>query len=108
LQNSRQAVIGYTHIFNPSTVNEFHAGYTYNYLAEQIFDFAKNGDVNESAQLGIPGIPFTSAAWLNGGTPEFDITGLSSFGSAESEPTIDGSTLRVERHCECGAGSPND
>jgi hypothetical protein len=93
LQNSRQAVVGYTHIFNPSTVNEFHAGYTYNYLAEEIFDFAKNGDVNESAQLGIPGIPFTSAAWLNGGTPEFDITGLSSFGSAESEPTIDGSTL---------------
>jgi hypothetical protein len=92
-QNGRQGVIGYTHIFNPQTIDEFHAGYTYDYLAEQIFNYATEGDLNGSAQLGILGIPFTSAAWLNGGTPEFDVTGLTSFGSAESEPTIDGGTV---------------
>ena len=92
-QNGRQGVIGYTHIFNPQTINVFHAGYTYDYLAEQIFDYAKNGNVDESAQLGIPGIPFTSAAWVNGGMPAFAVTGLTTFGSSIAVPTIDGGAL---------------
>jgi hypothetical protein len=93
VQQSRQAVATYTHIFTPRTINEFRAAYTYNYLAEQIFDYAKNGNVNEAAQLGIPGIPFASAAWPNGGTPAFFVSGLSSFGNGWAQPTIDGSTV---------------
>jgi hypothetical protein len=93
VQQSRQAVATYTRIFTPRTINEFRAAYTYNYLAEQIFDYAKNGNVNEAAQLGIPGIPFASAAWPNGGTPAFFVSGLSSFGNGWAQPTIDGSTV---------------
>lgn len=93
VQQSRQAVITETHLISPGTINEFRAAYTWNYLAEQIFDFAKNGDVDQSAQLGIPGIPFASAAWPNGGTPAFFVSGITSFGNGWAQPTIDGSTV---------------
>ena len=92
-QFSRQAVITETHLISPRTVNEFRAAYTWNKLTAQIFDYAKNGTVDESTQLGIPGIPFATAAWPNGGTPGFSISGIQSFGDGVSQPTIDGSTV---------------
>ena len=41
---------------------------------------------NLSAQIGLPGIPFTQG---NGGLPAFSVSGLSSFGSATYQPTTE-------------------
>ncbi len=83
---SRQAVATYTHIFTPRTINEFRAGYTYDVM--QLLPF--NADVNEVAQLGIPGIQFTPGG---GGLPAFFVDGVSSLGGARSQPTVSFSNL---------------
>jgi hypothetical protein len=80
INKSYNVVISETHIFSPRIVNEFRAGYTR--LQTQRLQF--NSDENLSAQIGLPGIPFTQG---NGGLPRFDVSGLSSFGSATYQPT---------------------
>ena len=78
--NTRQGVFSETHIFSPHVVNEFRAGYTR--LRTERLQF--NANDNLSAQIGIPGIPFTSN---NGGLPRFSVSGLTNFGSATYQPT---------------------
>jgi len=78
--NTRQGVFSETHIFSPYVVNEFRAGYTR--LRTERLQF--NANDNLSAQVGIPGIPFTSN---NGGLPRFSVSGLTNFGSATYQPT---------------------
>ena len=81
--NSRQGVFSETHIFSPRIINEFRAGYTR--LRTERLQF-NSGD-NLSAQIGIPGVPYTQG---NGGLPRFDISGaggVQSFGSATYQPT---------------------
>ena len=80
LNKSRNIVISETHIFSPRVVNEFRAGYTR--LQTERLQFNSGEDL--STQIGLGGIPFTSG---NGGLPRFDVTGLSSFGSATYQPT---------------------
>ena len=80
INNTRQGVFSETHIFSPRVVNEFRAGYTR--LRTERLQF--NANENLSAQIGIPGIPFTAN---NGGLPRFRVSGLSSFGSATYQPT---------------------
>jgi len=82
LQKPRNVVVSETHIFTPRLINELRLGYTQNESDRLQF----NSTVNESAQLGIPGIPFASN---NGGLPQFGVGGLSSFGSAEYQPTVE-------------------
>ena len=69
-----------THIFSPRVINEFRAGYTR--LRTERLQF--NANDNLSAQVGIPGIPFTAS---NGGLPRFSVSGVSTFGSATYQPT---------------------
>jgi len=82
LNNTRTAVVSETHIFSPRIVNEFRAGYTR--LRTERLQF--NASDNLSAQIGLGGIPFTQG---NGGLPRFDVSGLSSFGSATYQPTTE-------------------
>jgi hypothetical protein len=81
--NSRQGVFSETHIFSPRVINEFRAGYTR--LRTERLQF--NSADNLAAQVGIPGVPYTSG---NGGLPRFDISGnggVQSFGSSTYQPT---------------------
>ncbi|PYT32732.1 MAG: TonB-dependent receptor [Acidobacteria bacterium] len=80
LNYSRNVVLTETHIFSPRVVNEFRAGYTR--LRTERLQF--NSNDNLSAQVGIPGIPFTPG---NGGLPRFGVSGLTNFGSATYQPT---------------------
>src|SRR5207245_4961586 len=76
LNNARNLVISETHIFTPRTVNELRLGYSRNRSERLQF----NANKNLSAQYGISGIPFGAT---NGGLPQFNVGGLSSFGSPE-------------------------
>jgi len=80
INNTRSVVISETHIFSPRVINEFRAGYTR--LRSERLQF--NSSENLSAQIGLPGIPFGPS---NGGLPRFDVSGLTSFGSATFQPT---------------------
>jgi hypothetical protein len=82
LQKPRNVVLSETHIFTPRLINELRLGYTQNESDRLQF----NSTINESAQFGIPGIPFASN---NGGLPQFGVSGISSFGSAEYQPTVE-------------------
>jgi hypothetical protein len=82
INRPRNAVITETHIFSPRIVNELRLGYSRNRSERLQF----NADKNLSAQLGIPGIPFSTN---NGGLPQFSVNGLNSFGSSEYQPTVE-------------------
>ncbi|RXH54374.1 TonB-dependent receptor [Granulicella sibirica] len=69
-----------THFFSPTLSNELRFGY--NWINAKYQQAYANTDV--SSQLGIGGIPFSAG---NGGTPNFSISGLTSFGSPEYVPT---------------------
>ncbi|MDT7814771.1 MAG: hypothetical protein QOJ42_4687 [Acidobacteriaceae bacterium] len=69
-----------THFFSPTLSNEFRFGYNWiNARYQQAF-----ASTNLSSQLGLGGIPFSAG---NGGTPRFNLSGLTSFGSPEYVPT---------------------
>src|SRR5437016_5767839 len=63
-QAYRSVALSETHLFTSKLANEFRFGY--NRIHSRRFQF--NFDKDVSAQLGIPGVPFTP---INGGMPEF-------------------------------------
>ena len=83
LQKPRNVVVSETHIFTPRLINEFRA---WDIRRTESDRLQFNSTINESAQLGIPGIPFASN---NGGLPQFAVGGLSTFGSSEYQPTVE-------------------
>src|SRR4029077_16316965 len=78
----RNLVLTETHVFTPRIVNELRLGYSRNRSDRLQF----NANLNLSAQLGIPGVPFSTN---NGGLPQFGVAGLNSFGSSEYQPTVE-------------------
>jgi hypothetical protein len=85
LNEPRNVVLGWTHIFNPRLVNELRAGYSQNRSERLQF----NANENLSEKIGLPGIPFSTN---NGGLPQFGVAGLGnggSFGSSEYQPTVE-------------------
>ncbi|HEY0759362.1 MAG TPA: TonB-dependent receptor [Acidisarcina sp.] len=66
-----------THLFNPTTTNEFRFGYNYGHFAG-LHENANNATL--ASGLGLGGIP-TSAN--NSGLPYFNVSGISSFGSPQ-------------------------
>ncbi len=89
-----------THVFTPSLVNEFRFGYNWIHAA---YD-PPNNNTNLSPQFGLNGIPFSTG---NGGLPYFNVSGFSSFGSAQYEPTseyenviqiLDNVTKQIRNH----------
>ena len=69
-----------THIFSPTLINEFRAGY--NRLESQRSNF--NSGTNVSAQLGFPGVPYVPGI---GGLPQLTYSDASTLGSATYLPS---------------------
>ncbi len=87
---SDQAVLAYTHVFNPTVVNVARVGF--NHLHTTRFGPAGN-TTGVPAQFGIQGIPQGSE---NGGLPQISISGLSNLGSNDFLPSDEISqTLQV-------------
>jgi len=87
---SSQSVLGYTHIFTPSTVNVLHVGLNHLHTTR----FGPQGGVNGiPAQYGIQGIPQFAE---NGGLPSIGIGGLQTLGSNAFLPSDETSqTLQI-------------
>jgi hypothetical protein len=66
-----------THIFTPSFTNEFRFGYNWGFFAF----LQANANTNESAALGLGGVPFGPAYPMNGGLPSGTVYGISTWGS---------------------------
>jgi hypothetical protein len=76
----RNLTFSETHFFSPSLSNEFRFGY--NWINAKYSQAFSGTDL--APQLGLGGIPFSAG---NGGTPHFNLSGLTSFGSPEYVPT---------------------
>jgi hypothetical protein len=75
------AVVGWTHIFSPSLVNEARFGFgSVDTLRTQAF----SNDLTVPSQYGILGIP---PAPNNGGLPTYTLSGLTEIGGSPWEPT---------------------
>ncbi|MFL6307002.1 MAG: carboxypeptidase regulatory-like domain-containing protein [Candidatus Sulfotelmatobacter sp.] len=87
---SDQAVLGYTHVFTPSTINVARVGFNHLHTTR----FGPEGNTQGiPAQFGIQGIPQANE---NGGLPQIDIDGLSNLGSNDFLPSDEISqTLQV-------------
>ncbi len=78
---SDQAVLGYTHVFTPSTINVVHAGFNHLHTTR----FGPEGTTSGiPGQFGIQGIPQSTE---NGGLPAIVISGLSELGSNDFLPS---------------------
>jgi hypothetical protein len=87
---SDQAVLGYTHVFTPNTINVVHVGF--NHLHSTRFG-PEGATTGIPAQFGIQGI---QSANENGGLPAIVISGLSELGSNDYLPSDEVSqTLQV-------------
>ncbi len=87
---SDQAVLGYTHVFTPSTINVVHVGFNHLHTTR----YGPEGTVSGiPAQYGIQGIPQSTE---NGGLPAIVISGLSELGSNDFLPSDEVSqTLQI-------------
>lgn len=87
---SSQSVVGYTHVFNPSTINVAHVGFNHLHTTR----YGPEGGVNGiPAQYGIAGIPQFAE---NGGLPEITFGGLSTLGTNAYLPSDETSqTLQI-------------
>lgn len=81
-QSYRSVALSETHLFTTKLINEFRFGY--NRVHSRRFQFNFNKDV--SAELGIPGVPFTP---INGGMPEFDFGDVDSIGDPTYLPSLE-------------------
>lgn len=78
---ANQSVLGYTHVFNPNTINVLHAGFNHLHTTR----FGPEGSVmGIPDQFGIQGIPQVNE---NGGLPAISISGLSTLGSNSFLPS---------------------
>jgi Carboxypeptidase regulatory-like domain len=87
---SEQAVLGFTHVFTPSTVNVVHVGFNHLHTTR----FGPEGNtMGIPAQFGINGIPQSPE---NGGLPAIVIQGLQELGSNDFLPSDEVSqTLQI-------------
>ena len=74
---------GYNHVFAPSLINEFHAGY--DHFIENVRSIYGN-TMGIPASYGIQGIPQVAN---NGGLPPITITGLHNMGVGNYTPTLE-------------------
>jgi hypothetical protein len=75
-----------THIFSPTLFNEFRFGYNYG-----MYRFLQPGyNTSVASQLGLGGIP---TGPMNGGLPLVAVGGITSFGTATYDPSIEGQNV---------------
>jgi len=83
----RSLALSETHIFSPTLVNEFRAGYNRINAHRFQLNFDKNVAGDPSFGINYPGIPF---APLNGGLPEIDFSdGTVTIGSSTFLPSLE-------------------
>jgi hypothetical protein len=87
---SYQSVIGYTHVFAPTTINVARVGFNHLHTTRT---GPEGSTLGIPAQFGIQGVPQVP---LNGGLPAIEISGLSELGSNDFLPSDEISqTLQV-------------
>jgi hypothetical protein len=84
---NQNAIIGETHSFGPTLVNEFRAGFN---RSAALFSQPYNDELGLPAQYGIQGVSQFDG---NGGLPLFDVGSLSHFGSYYFLPSFKWSTV---------------
>ncbi|MBV8774257.1 MAG: TonB-dependent receptor, partial [Deltaproteobacteria bacterium] len=82
--DSKNFVLSETHLFTPTLTNEFRFGYNWLHIQRTQF----NPTVDQSAALGLGGVPFGNIP-DNGGTPAFNVSGVSAFGSSTYQPSVE-------------------
>lgn len=82
--DSKNFVLSETHLFTPTLTNEFRFGYNWLHIQRTQFD----STINQSVDLGLGGVPFGNIP-NNGGTPAFNVNGVSYFGSSTYQPSIE-------------------
>ena len=88
--HSDQSVVGYTHVFTPTTINVAHVGFNHLHTTRYGPEGGANGI---PAQFGIAGIPQFAE---NGGLPEITFGGLSTLGTNAYLPSDETSqTLQI-------------
>jgi Carboxypeptidase regulatory-like domain/TonB-dependent Receptor Plug Domain/TonB dependent receptor len=83
---SQNSVLGWTHIFSPTLLNEARFGFA-RVDTQRIQPYASDTDIPE--QFGIGGIP---DAPNNGGLPTYTISGLTELGASPWQPTHETNT----------------
>jgi hypothetical protein len=73
-----------THIFNPNLINEFRFSYNWGSFA----NLQENANTNESAILGLGGIPFGAGFPDNGGLPSVSVSSIQAFGTHGFDPSV--------------------
>lgn len=73
-----------THVFSPTLVNEFRFSYNWGSFA----NLQENSDLDESANLGLGGIPFGAGYPDNGGLPSVAVSGIQTFGTHGFDPSV--------------------
>jgi hypothetical protein len=98
---AQHAALSETHVFSPTTINEFRLGYSR--LHDVRLQYDANDLTNIPLQYGIPGVPQVSE---NGGLPNFSMGSLASLGSPTYLPSNKWSnTIQVSENVTKIAGS---
>jgi hypothetical protein len=74
-----------THSFNPTLANEARFGYNWG----AFFNLQQNYNTNIATSLGLGGVPVGSGFPYNGGIPAGEITGITTFGTGASVPSVE-------------------
>lgn len=83
---SQNFMLSETHLFSPGLVNEFRFGYNWGNFQ----NIQPNDLVNEAANLGLGGMPFSGPGYFkNGGLPSVSVSGIQAFGSHGNDPSIE-------------------
>lgn len=78
----RSIAISDIHTFSPTLINEFRVGYN----RINSHRFQDNYNVNVSANVGFPGVPFSP---INGGLPQLTFSDVSTLGSPTFLPSVE-------------------
>ena len=76
-----QAVLSYTHIFSPRTINQSRFGFT----REDLTSVTMNGGQNLAQQIGIANVNVDN---FSTGLPQFAVNGLTTIGDFQNRPAI--------------------
>ena len=82
MQRTQAAVAGWTHLFNPTLINEARIGYS----RFGFYRLQQDDTVDVVNRLGIGGLPDTGVTPFNNGAPQLSLTGYVTIGGATNLP----------------------
>ncbi len=83
--HAENLMISETHSFNSTFTNEARFGYNWG----AFFNLQQNYNQNIAASLGLGGVPVGPSFPYNGGIPAGEITGITTFGTGASVPSVE-------------------